>query len=465
MTSVGWGRPHQIRILLFALATAATLCHARPAPAAPTELTIIRIRPVPIPFIKPSGDTVRRIVHYMVTVEKDGARDLCARMAEVKSILLVNSFNRRLTGDDWTGDLTALTRDLFLAIDPLIGKARLGAMHLALDSVEAEQERKQSKNQIQKRLEQVEDCTTVRTLPPGTITVTRADAQAKPAAPVASAPPQSVVTSAGGTPTPADSALPQAATGPFVTHPQMIDKQESEIRMGKTLITGTSRKGKPGKCNFEVTDLWQSRWVLVNNVPMWIERVFTVDADANEKVDDVAFILKRENGVERKATYLDLHPPGANVNIMGLTLPDPEVIQRLCTGSQEFEPPSDPTKAPSGLKLPNLASEVANRFKSEEQVAKEEQAKAAVPEPSGASTLWRWIAAGISFLAAALAAAVLAYFAVKARRDRRGGADRRGKERRRKDAGREEGERRGDDRRGGTRRASSGRRDDDEEDA
>lgn len=475
MTSNGWGRPYRFWIWLIAAAALAVASHARPAAA--EELTVIRLRPTPMPFVQPSGVVVRRIVHFLMTMEKEGARAFCGRLPEAKSAILVSSFNRRMESEDWTPVLAGLARDLFLVLDRIAGPKVLRAMHVALDSPELEQERRQSKNQIQKRLEQVEDCTTVKSLPPGAVTVTRSEVMGQPEAPVASAPPQSIASTAETSselrPTPSPADLPPLPSGPFVTHPQMVDKPGENLRMGATVITGTTRKGRPGRCNFEVTDIWQSRWVVVSNVPMWIERVFTVDADANEKVDDVGFILRRENGAERQVSYYDLHPPGSHGNIAGLTLPDPEIIPRLCPGSHEFEPPGDPTKAPAGLKVPNLASEVANRFKREAD--QEPEAKPAA-EPSGATSLWRWIAAAIAFLGALLAAAVLAYFVIRARRDRRGGSDRRdkerrkGKERRNKDKGRAEGDRRAGERRdeesqrrAGARRTSAGRRDEDDD--
>ncbi|PIW26301.1 MAG: hypothetical protein COW30_15680 [Rhodospirillales bacterium CG15_BIG_FIL_POST_REV_8_21_14_020_66_15] len=410
-----------------------------PQPASAEEFATIRLRPQIMPFVTPDNKAVKRIVNFFMTVTKESVREVCASQAEIKSIYLVNTYNRQLADAKWRYDMMNLASDLYRSLEPLFGRKKLVAVHLSLGRSENDR----PTNQIQKRLEELEDCTTVRSLPGDTVTARYSDTQ--------SAPVRSLATDAAkATETVRQAVVSTAeeAHKPFETHPQMREDTKPELNLAKTEIKAPPLKGKAGPCNFEISDLWQPAWVEIDSERFRIARAFTNDADANGKVDDVSFVLKRGDDSELTASYLNLHGGGRGAEIRGLTLADPLAIFRLCPGSHDFPLPGAVIQTASSVERPDLAAEVAARIKGE--------TPAPVEEPD-AVDFWRWIAAVVAIVSVLLAVAVLVVFYLMTRGDRRGNRDRRRKKRRKGDR-----RRRDAGPKGAERRSGADRREDDD---
>lgn len=427
------------RMLSAVLLIASGLSLFAPAAAA-EEFATVRMRPQAMPFVTPDNKVVKRIVNFFMTVTKKAVREVCANQAEVKSIFLVNTYNRQLADVKWQYDMMNLASDLYRALEPMFGREKLVAVHLSLGRTESSR----PSNQIQKRLEQLEDCTTVRSLPGDAVTARYSDTMAAPV--------RSLATDASKATAP-DAAKISAASAedadkPFETHPQMRAAPEPEIDLTKTEIKAPPPEGKPGACNFEISDLWQPAWVELDKEKFRLARAFTVDADANGKVDDVSFVLKREDDSELTTTYLSLHSTRGSAEIRHLTLADPLVIFRLCPGSHDFPMPGAVMKEASKIERPDLAAEVMARIKGE--------VPPPVAEPD-AVDFWRWVAAIVAITAVILAVAVLLVFYLMMRNDRRRKRDRRKKGRRKGDR-----RRRNDGPKGAERRKSGDRREDED---
>lgn len=413
--------------------------------AAAEEFATVRMRPQAIPFVTPDNKVVKRIVNFFMTVTKKSVREVCANQAEVKSIFLITTYNRQLADAKWQYDLKNLSSDLYRALEPLFGREKLVAVHLSLGLTEGSR----PTNQIQKRLEQLEDCTIVRSLPSDAVTARYSDAMAAPV--------RSLATDASKV-TAADLAKASAASTaesdkPFETHPQMREAPKPEIDLTKTEIKTPPPVGKPGPCNFELTDLWHPAWVVLDNEKFRLARAFTVDSDANGKVDDVSFVLKREDGSELTTTYLSLHGSQGAKEIPGLTVVDPLMIFRLCPGTHDFAIPGAAMKEAAKIERPDLAAEVMARIKGE--------VPPPVAEPD-AVDFWRWVAAIVAITAVLLAIAVLVVFYLMTRNDRRRKRDRRGKNRRKRDRRKRDDGPKGEERRKGEdRRVDADRRDED----
>ncbi|MCF3631086.1 hypothetical protein RJ527_11205 [Thalassospiraceae bacterium LMO-SO8] len=429
------------RILPAVLLIAGGLSLFAPAAAA-EEFATVRMRPQAMPFVTPDNKIVKRIVNFFMTVTKEAVREVCANQAEVKSIFLVNTYNRQLADAKWQYDMMNLASDLYRALEPMFGREKLVAVHLSLGRTESSR----PTNQIQKRLEQLEDCTTVRSLPGDAVTARYSDAMAAPV--------RSLATDASKATAP-DAAKTSAASAedtdkPFETHPQMRAAPEPEIDLTKTEIKAPPPKGKPGACNFEISDLWQPAWVELDKERFRFARAFTVDADANGRVDDVSFVLKREDDSELTTTYLSLHSTRGNAEIRHLTLADPLMIFRLCPGSHDFPMPGAVMKEAAKIERPDLAAEVMARIKGE--------VPPPVAEPD-AVDFWRWVAAVVAITAVVLAVAVLLVFYLMMRSDRRRKRDRRKKRRRKGDRRRrDDGPKGAERRKGGDRREDEDRR-------
>lgn len=423
------------RILPAVLLIAGGLSLFAPAAAA-EEFATVRMRPQSMPFVTPDNKSVKRIVNFFMTVTKEAVREVCAKQAEVKSIFLVNTYNRQLADAKWQYDMKNLASDLYRALEPMFGREKLVAVHLSLGRTESSR----PSNQIQKRLEQLEDCTTVRSLPGDAVTARYSDAVAAPVRSLATDASKATAPDAAKT----SAASAEGSDKPFETHPQMRAGPEPEIDLSKTEIKAPPPKGKPGACNFEISDLWQPAWVELDKEKFRLVRAFTVDADANGKVDDVSFVLKREDDSELTTSYLSLHSTKGGGEIRHLTLADPLMIFRLCPGSHDFPMPGAVMKEASQIERPDLAAEVMARIKGE--------APPPTAEPD-AVDFWRWVAAVVAITAVVLAVAVLLVFYLMMRNDRRRKRDRRKKgrrkgDRRRRNSGPKGAERRkGEDRR------------------
>ncbi|HBC08899.1 MAG TPA: hypothetical protein DC046_15160, partial [Rhodospirillaceae bacterium] len=423
------------RILPAVLLIASGLFFLAPAAVA-EEFATVRMRPQAMPFVTPDSKVVKRIVNFFMTVTKKAVREVCANQAEIKSIFLVNTYNRQLADAKWQYDMKNLASDLYRALEPLFGREKLVAVHLSLGRTESSR----PTNQIQKRLEQLEDCTTVRSLPGDAVTARYSDAMAAPVRSLATDASKASAPEAAKT----SAVSAEDADKPFETHPQMRAAPKPEIDLTKTEIKAPLPQGKPGACNFEISDLWQPAWVALDKEKFRIARAFTVDADANGKVDDVSFVLKREDDSELTTTYLSLHSTRGNAEIRHLTLADPLMIFRLCPGSHDFPMPGAVMKEAAKIERPDLAAEVMARIKGE--------VPPPVAEPD-AVDFWRWVAAIVAITAVLLAVAVLLVFYLMMRNDRRRKRDRRGKNRRKRDRRRREDGPKGDERRkGGDRR-------------
>ena len=430
-----------IRILPAVLLIAGGLSLFAPAAVA-QEFATVRMRPQAMPFVTPDNQVVKRIVNFFMTVTKESVREVCAKQAEVKSIFLVNTYNRQLADAKWQYDMMNLASDLYRALEPMFGRDKLVAVHLSLGRTESSR----PSNQIQKRLEQLEDCTTVRSLPGDAVTARYSDAMAAPVRSLATDASKATAPDAAKTST----ASAEDADKPFETHPQMRRGPESEIDLTKTEIKAPPPQGKPGACNFEISDLWQPAWVELDNEKFRLARAFTVDADANGKVDDVSFVLKREDDSELTTTYLSLHGTRGNAEIRHLTLADPLMIFRLCPGSHDFPMPGAVMKEAAKIERPDLAAEVMARIKGE--------VPPPVAEPD-AVDFWRWVAAVVAITAVVLAVAVLLVFYLMMRSDRRRKRDRRKKRRRKGDRRRrDDGPKGAERRKGGDRREDEDRR-------
>ncbi|MEQ9556245.1 MAG: hypothetical protein RIG67_10750 [Rhodospirillales bacterium] len=430
------------RLIPAVLLIASGLSLFAPAAAA-EEFATVRMRPQSMPFVTPDNQVVKRIVNFFMTVTKDAVRAVCADQAEVKSIFLVNTYNRQLADAKWRFDMMNLASDLYRALEPKFGREKLVAVHLSLGRTESSR----PTNQIQKRLEQLEDCTTVRSLPGDAVTARYSDAQAAPVRSLATDASKAAVSDAAKA---SAAASAEPSDKPFETHPQMLEAPKPEIDLTKTEIKAPPPKGKPGACNFEISDLWQPSWIVLDKEKFRIVRAFTNDADANGKVDDVSFVLKREDDSELTTTYLSLHGDRGNAEIRHLTLSDPLMIFRLCPGSHDFPMPGAVIKEASSIERPDLAAEALARIKGE------------VPPPTAepdAVDFWRWVAAIVAITAVVLAVAVLLVFYLMTRSDRRRKRDRRKKGRRKGDRRRrEDGPKGAERRKDADRRADADRR-------
>jgi hypothetical protein len=417
------------RFLLVALVVVSGTALFAPNASA-EEFVTIRMRPQAMPFVTPDGTTVKRIVNFFMTTTRSGRRGVCAQRAEIKSIFLVNTYNRRLADAKWRYDLMNLASDLYRALEPLFGRELLVAVHLSLGMPEHDRKG----NEVQKRLEELEDCVTVRTLPRDVVTARYSDALAAPVRSLATDAENATQATAAA----AQKSGEEVSDKPFETHPQMKAGPQAEIDFAKTKIKAPPPEGKPGECNFEISDLWQPAWVTIDKEKFRIAKAFTLDADANGKIDDVSFVLKREDDSEMANSYLALHA-GGGPPIKGLTLDDPLMIFRLCAGSHEFGMPGAEMKSEAADR-PDLAAEVAARIKGEE------------PEPAAepdAADFWRWVAAIVAITSVVLALAVLIVFYLLMRSDRRRKRDRRRKKRRKGDRRRRDDGPKGEERRSG----------------
>ena len=379
-------------------------------PVSAADTVTVRMRPIPVPFVDGSGRTKTLIVHFYLTLHADAVRDICRRRAEIKSKFLVTVYNRKLDGQEDRQRLTLLAQDLYRVLANQFGQKAVVATHLALGNLK----QTAKANQIQERLEQVEDCTTVRTISTSAVSATL-DSLNRPIGTASN--------SAVSAPTkPSPIPLP-TRVGAQSDKPVPADDIEQAPADSLTIIPATPVGPTPDVCTVELRSLWRSGWITIDGERYWLSLTTTLDPDGDGKADDVRFLLMQSDGGELNRTYFELHPKGSAVRIPGLSLDDPQILSGLCLGAHTFDKPATPIAQFARSDKPNLATEVAGRITGNKPVV-------AVIIDDSAAEFWRWVAAGVSISAVLLAITVLIVFMIHLRNDRRRKADRRRKRRR-----------------------------------
>ena len=140
------------------------------------------------------------------------------------------------------------------------------------------------------------------------------------------------------------------------------------VAMVFCLVSGLSQsasaQGPAPTCSPGIADLWSPGWVVIDEIPYRLGRAYTLDTDNNGAVDDVSFEMIRQDGSKLGMSYAALQGGGpGGAPIVGLTLPDPASLGKLCPGSYTFPDPGPYVAQASPLQRPNLAAEVAARIR------------------------------------------------------------------------------------------------------
>ncbi len=151
--------------------------------------------------------------------------------------------------------------------------------------------------------------------------------------------------------------------------------------------------GEP--CDRALDEFWRGTVVAVRGVSYRLDRVYTIDLDSDNRVDDVGFRLKAQGKPDLVISYLRGDLPGGS--IPDLRLSDEGVIERLCFGSLTIE-----TAAAPSVAIPDLAAETRSRMKirfSPKESGAAEEAEAAEETAADEDIpLWMWVVLGLAVL-------------------------------------------------------------------
>ena len=151
-------------------------------------------------------------------------------------------------------------------------------------------------------------------------------------------------------------------------------------------------------CGRALEEFWQGTMVAVRGVSYRLVRVYTIDLNSDNRVDDVGFLLKAQGKPDLAISYLGGDLPAAT--LPELQLSDESIIERLC-----FESRALAAQGTSAQGIPDLAAELKASMKIKATPKKPGPAKEAKskgkPEAVTAdeeSSPWIWVILGLSVL-------------------------------------------------------------------
>ena len=141
-------------------------------------------------------------------------------------------------------------------------------------------------------------------------------------------------------------------------------------------------------CDMDIGEFWHGTVIAVGDVSYRLVRVYTIDLDSDNRVDDVGFRLKARRQPDLVISYLRGDLPGGT--IPELQLSDEGVIERLCFGNLVFEMPRASTQT-----IPDLAAETKSRMEFKTS-PKESVAAKEAPAADDEIPLWMWLVLGLA---------------------------------------------------------------------
>ena len=218
-------------------------------------------------------------------------------------------------------------------------------------------------------------------------------APAQETAPAPVAPPEAAREAPAPPPAPAPVAPPVAPRKAPAPPPAPVPESPPEAVREEAPAPPPSRpleRGEP--CDRALDEFWRGTVVAVGGVNYSLVRVYTIDLDSDNRVDDVGFRLKAPGKPDLMISYLRGDLPGSS--LPELQISDEGVIERLCFETRAFEMGRASTQA-----IPDLAAELRSRMQIKASPKESGPAKEAeAPAPDGEIPLWMWVVLGLAVL-------------------------------------------------------------------
>ncbi|NQU61171.1 MAG: hypothetical protein HQ512_08580 [Rhodospirillales bacterium] len=158
-------------------------------------------------------------------------------------------------------------------------------------------------------------------------------------------------------------------------------------------------------------ELWEPKVIDIEGVSHWLSRIFTIDINVDQVVDNVAFTFKAKGDLERVIKYFALPGEIPGQSYPELRLTDDALFKRLCFGEIFFEKPKFfGQKAEHkwiDVRKPNLAGESEAKEKGILYKAPTRKKKWKPVEPPTPWWQWALLAGGLIVVAAGGTAFVL----------------------------------------------------------
>ena len=194
---------------------------------------------------------------------------------------------------------------------------------------------------------------------------------------------------------------------------------------GRTAAPAQRLPAKPAACDRRLENFWNVQVTKVEGVKHWLFRVFTLDMDGDQRVDNVSFTFKDKSGAERIVHYFGV-PGGISGSLIAtLKLPDDGWIKRLCFGDLSFEKPEHFGQKPLvskwiEIEKPDLAGEMEAKEKGVPYKSKvKKKKKPKVPDYGMTTGDWAAMGGGLVALLAAVGGGV--FFIRRRRKSAKGG--------------------------------------------
>jgi hypothetical protein len=133
------------------------------------------------------------------------------------------------------------------------------------------------------------------------------------------------------------------------------------------------RKPPPDPCNRQLKEFWTAGARRISGRDYWLTKVFTIDKDGVDGVEDVGFRLRSDGGDDLLLHYRAGSHSHSAARVPSLALADETVISRLCFGQLDFATPeADVAMDTKGLAFngPNLAAEIDAKMNGESEPEK-----------------------------------------------------------------------------------------------
>lgn len=92
-------------------------------------------------------------------------------------------------------------------------------------------------------------------------------------------------------------------------------------------------------CDLRLTDVWELQIIKIAGIEHYLARMFTLDMDNNNQVDNISFTFISNAGEKKVIHYYGIQGELAGRDYKELTLPDEALIGRLCFGDWTFGKP------------------------------------------------------------------------------------------------------------------------------
>jgi hypothetical protein len=157
------------------------------------------------------------------------------------------------------------------------------------------------------------------------------------------------------------------------------------------------KRDPQANCDYRLGEIWESQVIKIAGIDHWLARAFTMDINADLKVDNISFFFVAKDGSEKVVHYFGAPGEVSGRVYPALTLPDESLIGRLCFDDLKYNKPKffDDRKLQSTLieiEKPDLAGELDAKQRG--VVYKSKTAKKKPARREGPTPWWVWAASG-----------------------------------------------------------------------